>query len=81
MARLTPKGWVSEAGRTPAEVDEAVRGLNARRSRPAKIITLSPEAWARLDEMARRRGSSRSATVELLVREAEMPRPRPAGQE
>ncbi len=49
------------------------------RTRPAKLLTMSPEAWERLDAIAARAGQSRSATVERLVREAEMPRPKTAG--
>ena len=50
-----------------------------RRTRPAKLLTMSPEAWERLDAIASRAGLSRSACVEQLVRKAEMPRPRTAG--
>lgn len=42
------------------------------RTRPAKLLTMSPEAWARLDLIASRAGLSRSAMVETLVRGAEM---------
>jgi len=51
------------------------------RTRPAKLLTLSPEAWARLDLIAARSGLSRSATVEQLVRAADVPRPRIAAAE
>ena len=40
------------------------------RTRPAKLLTMSPEAWERLDLIALRAGLSRSATVESLVRAA-----------
>jgi predicted transcriptional regulator len=43
---------------------------NAARKRPMVTVTLSPEAVERLDEIARRSGSTRSATVEALVRAA-----------
>lgn len=39
-------------------------------------LSLSPEAIARLAEIATRCGETRSGVVERLVREAEMPRPR-----
>jgi metal-responsive CopG/Arc/MetJ family transcriptional regulator len=45
-----------------------------KRQRPIINVTLSPEAITRLDEIATRRGESRSAAVERLVREAVMPR-------
>jgi len=48
----------------------------ARRKRPLVHLSLSPDAIARLAEIATRRGESRSGVVERLVREAEMPRPR-----
>jgi len=44
------------------------------RKRPMVRLTLSPEAWERLGEIASRTGRSRSAVVEELVREAAMPR-------
>ena len=74
MARLARDGIVSEAGRTPDEVDAAVERLggpysNNRRTRPMFTMTLSPEALARLDRLAERRGMTRSALVEYLVRE------------
>jgi predicted transcriptional regulator len=47
-----------------------------QRTRPVVQITLSLEARDRLDEMAERVGESRSAMVERLVRDAEMPRRR-----
>ena len=46
------------------------------RTRPAKLVTLAPETWAKLDEMAARRGSSRSAEVERAVKAAKMPKAR-----
>ncbi len=46
------------------------------RKRPVVQLTLSPNAIARLDEMATRCGETRSGMVERLVRDAEMPRPR-----
>lgn len=45
---------------------------NAKRSRPMVTITLSPEALARLDEIARERGQSRSGAVEQLIRRARL---------
>ena len=44
------------------------------RKRPLVHLSLSPDAIARLDEIATRHGESRSGMVERLVREAEMPR-------
>lgn len=49
---------------------------NEKRRRPMITVTLSREAIERLDEMARRTGRTRSATIEALVRDAEMPRAR-----
>jgi metal-responsive CopG/Arc/MetJ family transcriptional regulator len=46
----------------------------SQRHRRAVEVTLSPEALDRLDEIARRSGTSRSGAVEALVRAAEMPR-------
>ena len=46
------------------------------RNRPAKLVTLDPETWTKLDEMAARRGSSRSAEVERAVRAVKMPKDR-----
>lgn len=40
------------------------------RLRPAKLLTLSPEAWSALDALAARWGMTRSRMVEHLVREA-----------
>ncbi len=45
------------------------------RKRPLVHLSLSPDAIARLSEIATRCGESRSAVVERLVRDAEMPRP------
>jgi hypothetical protein len=44
------------------------------RKRPLVHLSLSPDAIARLAEMATRCGETRSGMVERLVREAEMPR-------
>ncbi len=49
------------------------------RKRPLVHLSLSPEAIARLAEIATRCGETRSGVVEKLIREAEMPRPRTAG--
>lgn len=46
------------------------------RKRPLIHASLSPDAIARLDEMATRCGETRSGMLERLIREAEMPRPR-----
>ena len=46
------------------------------RKRPLVHLSLSPDAIARLQEIATRCGESRSAVVERLVRDADMPRPR-----
>ena len=54
---------------------ETVR--NAARKRPMVTLTLSPEALARLDAIARERGQTRSGAVEQLVRNAW----RPAGRD
>jgi predicted transcriptional regulator len=43
---------------------------NDKRTRPMITITLSPEAIARLDEIAEARGTSRSGAVEQLIRRA-----------
>lgn len=53
------------------------RGRARQRTRPAKLVTMSPEAWERVDEIARRTGATRSATLEAIVRAATMPRPLP----
>jgi hypothetical protein len=50
------------------------------RKRPLVHLSLSPEAIARLTEIATRSGETRSGVVERLIRSAEMPRPKPAGQ-
>ena len=49
------------------------------RRRPLVHLSLSPEALARLAEIATRCGETRSGVVEKLIREAEMPRPRTVG--
>lgn len=84
MARLTRHGFVSEAGRTHEEVDEAERkltrsgtatmsrGTRAARGRPLVTLSLSSEALARLDAIAAERGQTRSGAVEQLVRNARM---------
>lgn len=46
---------------------------NEDRRRKMVTITLSPEALARLDELAESRGTSRSGAVEQLVRNARTP--------
>jgi predicted transcriptional regulator len=43
---------------------------NAARKRPMVTLTLSPEALARLDEIARVRGETRSAAVEGMIMRA-----------
>jgi hypothetical protein len=50
------------------------------RKRPLVHLSLSPEALARLAEIATRCGETRSGVVERLVRDAEMPRPKTAGK-
>jgi hypothetical protein len=42
------------------------------RNRPAKLLTLSPEAWARIDALAVLWGTSRSGAVERLARDAQV---------
>jgi hypothetical protein len=59
---------------------EDVFATEHRRTRPAKLLTMSPEAWERLDLIASRAGLSRSAMVETLVRGAEVPRAKTAGK-
>ena len=49
------------------------------RKRPLLHLSLSPDAIARLKEIATRCGESSSAVVERLIWKAEMPRPRTAG--
>ena len=49
------------------------------RKRPLVHLSHSPDAIARLAEIATRCGETRSGVVEKLIREAEMPRPRTAG--
>ena len=46
------------------------------RRRPLLHLSLSPDAIARLTEMATRCGETRSGMVERLVRDAEMPSPK-----
>jgi hypothetical protein len=43
------------------------------RKRPLVRLTLSPEAWARATEIARRQRRSRSALVDELLMKAKMP--------
>jgi len=50
-----------------------------RRSREQTMVTLSPDERERLDEIARRWGTTRSGAVARLVREAAMPRAKPEG--
>jgi hypothetical protein len=40
------------------------------RNRPLGTISLSPEAWAMLDELVNLQGGSRSAMIEGLIRTA-----------
>jgi hypothetical protein len=47
---------------------------NAKRTRPMVTLTLSPEALARLDALAGKRGMTRSGMVEHLVRISRDPR-------
>ena len=49
------------------------------RKRPLVHLSLSPDAITRLAEIATRCGETRSGVVERLIREAGMPRQRPAG--
>jgi ribbon-helix-helix CopG family protein len=57
-------------------------GKPENRKRPPVTLTLSPEALSHLDAIAERRGLSRSATVELLVRSTKLPPkpPKPKGK-
>ena len=48
------------------------------RRRPLLHLSLSPEAIARLKEIAMRCGESSSAVVERFIWKAEMPRPKTA---
>jgi hypothetical protein len=58
--------------------DKSIRGgrsgtptlTNDKRKRPMVTITLSADAIARLDEIAKARGTSRSGAVEQLIRRA-----------
>jgi macrodomain Ter protein organizer (MatP/YcbG family) len=43
------------------------------RTRPLHTISLAPEVWGRLDEIARRLTLSRSGTIAQLILQAEMP--------
>ena len=43
---------------------------NAKRRRPMVVLTLSPEAIAKLDQIAAKRGQSRSGAVEAMVMRA-----------
>lgn len=43
---------------------------NAARKRPMVMITLSREALAKLDDLARARGQSRSGAVEAMITRA-----------
>jgi hypothetical protein len=52
--------------------DQSIRGGGQKRNRPAKLLTLSPEAWERLDAIAAARGTSRSGAVEQLIRRARL---------
>lgn len=45
---------------------------SAKRRRPLVHLSLSPEAIARLDEIANVRGTTRSGAVEQLIRNARM---------
>ena len=67
-------GWRIRALRLPVRWVRSVT-----RKRPLVHLSLSPDAIARLAEIATRCGETRSGVVEKLIREAEMPRPRTAG--
>lgn len=43
---------------------------NTKRKRPMVMLTLSPEAIAKLDELAAARGETRSGAVEGMIRRA-----------
>ena len=43
------------------------------RTRPLHTISLAPEVWSRLDEIARRLTLSRSGVLAQLILQAEMP--------
>jgi Ribbon-helix-helix protein, copG family len=43
---------------------------NAGRRRPMVTITLSPEALARLDALAAKRGQTRSGAIEAMIRQS-----------
>lgn len=70
MARLTKHGVISETGRAPRQVDAIERRWE--RKRPLIHVSLSPDAIARLDEIARDRGTTRSGAVEQLIRRARL---------
>ncbi len=61
-----------------SKLREGARMMTTRK-RPLIHLSLSPDAIARLAEIATRCGETRSGVVEKLIREAEMPRPRTAG--
>ena len=48
---------------------------NAKRARPMVTLTLSPEAVARLEEIAKARGTTKSGAVEQLIRNARLREP------
>jgi ribbon-helix-helix CopG family protein len=81
-----PFAWRVVAGRgggTCAEqtvIARSQEAMTANRKRPLIHASLSPDAIARLDEMATRCGETRSGMLERLIREAEMPRPKTAGK-
>jgi hypothetical protein len=52
--------------------------MTVTRKRPLVHLSLSPDALSRLAEIAIRCGETRSGTVERLIRDADMPRARPA---
>ena len=73
--------WASAEDRTGrAELLRSCRGEVVTRRRPLVHLSLSPDALARLAEIATRCGETRSGVVERLIRDAEMPRPRTAGK-
>ena len=43
------------------------------RTRPLHTISLAPEVWSRLDEIAKRLTLSRSGTIAQLILQADMP--------
>ena len=52
--------------------------MTTARKRPLLHLSLSPDAIARLKEIATRCGESSSAVVERFIWKAEMPRPKTA---